>query len=133
MKASRISASVILPPPKSYRSRLKAVPRGTRPCRTNRIKLSGCLIRGKAAAPAICSVSVAFDQATNGSGPAAHVRPHDRHGRAGDFANISTGSTANGDLRKHVGNRVEISKETPRATSRTPERRFIPEDTDGAS
>jgi hypothetical protein len=103
MKLSRISATLILTSVLALA--VAAVPSGA-PLRDKSIKLSGCLIRGEGGGAGYLLISRAFDPATTAVG-GAHVTPG-TIGTSSDFANIFYWLDGNGDLRKHVGHRVEI-------------------------
>jgi hypothetical protein len=104
MKLNRISATLILTSALAVAT--AAVPSGA-PMRPDKsIKLSGCLIRGEGDGAGYLLISHAFDPAATASA-GAHVTPG-TIGTTGDFANIFYWLDGNGDLRKHVGHRVEI-------------------------
>jgi len=76
------------------------------PLRDKSITLSGCLIRGEGDGAGYLLISHAFDPATAAAG-GAPVTPG-TIGTTGDFATVFYWLDGNGDLRKHIGHRVEI-------------------------
>ena len=74
--------------------------------RDKSITLSGCLIRGEGDGAGYLLISHAFDPATASTG-GAPVTPG-TIGTTGDFATLFYWLDGNGDLRKHIGHRVEI-------------------------
>jgi hypothetical protein len=76
------------------------------PLRNKSITLSGCLIRGEGDGAGYLLISHAFDPATATTG-GAPVTPG-TIGTTGDFATLFYWLDGSGDLRKHIGHRVEI-------------------------
>jgi hypothetical protein len=102
MNFSRIRATLIL----TAVLALTIVAAGSgSPLRDKSIKLAGCLVRGEGDGGYLL-ISHAFDPAT-ASADGAPVTPG-TVGTTGDFATIFYWLDGNGDLRKHVGHRVEI-------------------------
>ena len=85
---------------------MTAVTPSASPLRDKSITLSGCLIRGEGDGAGYLLISHAFDPAT-AAGGGAPVTPG-TIGTTGDFATLFYWLDGNGDLRKHVGHRVEI-------------------------
>jgi len=85
---------------------MPAVTPSASPLRDKSITLSGCLVRGEGDGAGYLLISHAFDPAT-ASGGGAPVTPG-TIGTTGDFATLFYWLDGNGDLRKHVGHRVEI-------------------------
>jgi len=77
------------------------------PLRDKSITLSGCLIRGEGNGAGYLLISHAFDPAAAAAAAGAPVTPG-TVGTTGDFATLFYWLDGNGDLRKHVGHRVEI-------------------------
>jgi hypothetical protein len=104
MKLNRVSATLILTSALALTT--SAVPSGA-PLRPDKsITLSGCLIRGEGDGAGYLLISHAFDPAATASA-GGHVTPG-TIGTTGGFANIFYWLDGSGDLRKHVGHRVEI-------------------------
>ena len=105
MKLIRVLASLTLTAGLALTT-TAAVPGAAASPRDKSITLSGCLIRGEGDGAGYLLISHAFDPATTGSSGAA-VTPG-TIGTTGDFANLFYWLDGNGDLKKHVGHRVEI-------------------------
>jgi hypothetical protein len=104
MKLNRISATLLLTSALALATAAAPAAAPMRPDKS--IKLSGCLIRGEGDGAGYLLISHAFDPAQTASA-GAHVTPG-TIGTTGDFANIFYWLDGSGDLRKHVGHRVEI-------------------------
>jgi hypothetical protein len=108
MKLNRVSATLILTSALALTT--SAVPSGA-PLRPDRsITLSGCLIRGEGDGAGYLLISHAFDPAATAAA-GGHLTPG-TIGTTGGFANIFYWLDGSGDLRKHVGHRVEIEGDT---------------------
>jgi hypothetical protein len=104
MKLNRVSATLILTSALALTT--SALPSAA-PLRPDKsITLSGCLIRGEGDGAGYLLISHAFDPAATASA-GGHVRPG-AIGTTGGFANIFYWLDGSGDLRKHIGHRVEI-------------------------
>jgi hypothetical protein len=104
MNLSRFSATLILTAVLALT--IAAVAPSGSALRDKSITLSGCLIRGEGDGAGYLLISHAFDPATVPAA-GAQVTPG-TVGTTGDFATMFYWLDGNGDLRKHVGHRVEI-------------------------